>query len=349
MLERLKRELRMYDGGAVKIMEVCGTHTAAIFSTGIRSIISPKISLISGPGCPVCVTSPAYIDRLIELAQQEQTCVLTFGDMLKVKGSRWSLTEAKANGAKVKMVYSPFAALHLAKMQPETKFIFAAVGFETTVPAYALVLEEALKDKVRNLKFLTACKQILPAMEYICANEKGIDAFLCPGHVSVLTGAEDYRALALKHQKPFVVAGFRGEHLLAAISEIMRQLKHQEFEVRNMYAEAVKPQGNAQAKALINQYFVTDNAYWRGIGEIKHSGLFLRDEYNEFDVGSHLQEGEYEMPNGCRCTDVILGRITPQECPLFKSTCSPLNPVGPCMVSPEGACGIWYKNGGVVR
>ena len=345
MMERLRNELASYDGRSVKIMEVCGTHTAAIFNTGLRSIISPHIHLISGPGCPVCVTAPSYIDKLISLANVPNTCVLTFGDMLKVRGTKLSLNEARADGANVKMVYSPFAALKMAKQEPEIQFVFAAVGFETTIPAYTLVLEELINSGISNLKLLTACKQIIPAMEFICTNEQGIDAFLCPGHVSVITGADGYRFLANKYHKPFVVAGFSGEHLLSAIGEIMKQVQQQKYLTFNMYAEAVKPLGNEAAVAMINKYFKIGDTYWRGIGEIADSGLFLKKEYQEFDAGSHVHEVEDKMVPGCRCTEVILGRINPKECPLFRKSCTPLQPVGPCMVSGEGACGIWYKNG----
>jgi hydrogenase expression/formation protein HypD len=201
-LEQVKDELLHYDGGPVKIMEVCGTHTASIFKNGIRSLLSPKLQLISGPGCPVCVTSSSYIDRLVEYSLQEKHCVLTFGDMMKVKGTRMSLTEAKAAGGKVRILYSPLAAVQTALRDKDTQYVFAAVGFETTVPIYALLLEEIIKNSIRNLKLMTSVKTILPALSFICENEKNIDAFLCPGHVSVITGSAVYRELAAKYRKP---------------------------------------------------------------------------------------------------------------------------------------------------
>ncbi len=345
-LLQVKDELSRYDGPPIKIMEVCGTHTSSIFKNGIRSLISPKIRLISGPGCPVCVTSPAYIDKLVEYSLKENHCVLTFGDMMKVKGSKLSLTGAKAAGAVVQILYSPLTALELARKNPSVNYIFAAVGFETTTPIYALMLEEILKDNIKNLKLLTSIKTIIPALSYICENEEKIDAFLCPGHVSVITGSSVYEPLVQKYHKPFVIGGFEGEHILAAIYEILFQLKHEHPEVKNMYPGAVSRDGNRKALALIYKYFESTEDIWRGIGSIENSALKLREEYREFDAGSSSEAvyPEEVLPRGCRCTDVILGRITPDECPLFKTVCTPMDAVGPCMVSSEGACGIWYKN-----
>ncbi|MFU0825733.1 hydrogenase formation protein HypD [Clostridium sp.] len=343
-LQEVKSELKNYDGKKIKIMEVCGTHTSSIFKNGIRSLISPKIQLISGPGCPVCVTSSAYIDKLIDYSLKENWCVLTFGDMMKVKGSRLSLTEAKALGGKVKILYSPLMAIDLAVKHNDTNFVFAAVGFETTAPIYALLIEEIINKNINNLKILTSIKTIIPAMKYICENEKNIDAFLCPGHVTVITGASIYKDLAEKYDKPFVVAGFEGEHILAAIYEIVHQLLINKYSMKNMYISAVSEEGNVKAATLINKYFEILDDYWRGIGIIKDSGFKLKKEYAHFGIESDFKEGSDIIPNGCRCRDVILGRINPVDCPLFSRVCTPLNAVGPCMVSSEGACGIWYRN-----
>nr|WP_314461565.1 hydrogenase formation protein HypD [uncultured Clostridium sp.] len=337
-------ELKSYDGKPVKIMEVCGTHTSSIFKNGIRSMISPKIKLISGPGCPVCVTSAAYIDRLTEFSLKEDHCVLTFGDMMKVKGSSMSLTEAKAAGGKVKILYSPLMAVKEAEEHTNIQYLFAAVGFETTAPIYALMLEEMQQKEITNLKLLTSVKTIVPALSYICEREKNIDAFLSPGHVSVITGADSYRELAEAYRKPFVIAGFEGEHILAAVYEIMSQLRTGRFEVKNMYASAVKEKGNEKARALLLEYFEQGDDFWRGIGMIENSALRLKKKYEIYDGGSRVPGGNEEMPKGCRCTDVILGRKNPGECPLFQNVCTPLHAVGPCMVSSEGACGIWYQN-----
>ncbi len=343
-LQRVINELGGYSGEPIKIMEVCGTHTASIFKNGIRSMISPKISLISGPGCPVCVTPASYTDRLVEYALKEGHCVLTFGDMMKVTGSGLSLTEAKAHGGRAVMLYSPLAAIKMASGEPDTQFVFAAVGFETTAPVYALLIEEIIKNDIKNLKLLTSIKKIIPAVEYICENEAGIDAFLCPGHASVITGCGVYRQLADKYRKPFVVGGFDGEHILSALYEIVSQLQSGRFEMKNMYPSVVSEDGNTKAALLINKYFETSDDYWRGIGKIKASGLRLRQPYAGYDAGSAFSCNEERLPQGCRCADVILGRISPADCGLFKTVCTPFAAVGPCMVSAEGACGIWYKN-----
>lgn len=343
-LEQIKLELKYYDGEPVKIMEVCGTHTASIFKHGIRSLLSPKIRLISGPGCPVCVTSSSYIDRLVEFSLQEKHCVLTFGDMMKVKGSKMSLTEAKAIGGKVKVLYSPFTALQIAAEDKQTEYVFAAVGFETTTPIYALMLKDILQKGIHNLKFMTSIKTMLPALTYICENERDIDAFLCPGHVSVITGSALYEGLAEKYKKPFVVAGFEGEHILLAIYEILRQLQERKPCVKNRYASAVTEEGNKKAVELIHTYFEADDDIWRGIGRIDGSALRLKEEYKDYDAGIRYVEVEEQLPKGCSCKEVILGRIQPTECPLFQKVCTPMNAIGPCMVSTEGACGIWYKH-----
>ena len=211
VLRQVLFKLKSYNGKKIKIMEVCGTHTSSIFKNGIRGLISDKIELISGPGCPVCVTASSYVDELISYAYKENTCVLTFGDMMKVKGKSESLTEAIARGGKVQMIYSPLSTIELARNNPQIQYIFAGVGFETTIPIYALMIEEMQKYQIQNLKIMTSMKKIVPALELICKEEMQIDAFLCPGHVSVITGSDCFIELAKKYKKPFVVAGFEGE------------------------------------------------------------------------------------------------------------------------------------------
>jgi hydrogenase expression/formation protein HypD len=343
-LEQVKKCLKEYNGKKIKIMEVCGTHTASIFKNGIRSLISGQIQLISGPGCPVCVTSSSYIDKLVEYSFKENFCVFTFGDMMKVKGNSMSLTEAKAQGGNVQVIYSPHLALKTVMEISSTQFIMSAVGFETTTPLYALLIEEAIEKQIKNFKILTSLKTIIPALEFICENENSIDAFICPGNVSVITGSLIYKDLVSKYQKPFVVSGFGGEHILVAIYEIVRQIEQNEYNLKNMYPSVVSDNGNQKALDIINKYFEASDEYWRGIGKINGSGLHLRDEYLDFDAGSNFIVYENNTPKGCRCSDVILGRMNPVDCPLFNKTCTPLNAVGPCMVSNEGACGIWYNN-----
>jgi hydrogenase expression/formation protein HypD len=335
--------LKSYDGPRLSIMEVCGTHTAAIFKTGLRSLLSPEIRLVSGPGCPVCVTPAAYIDHCAALARSERCVVMSFGDMLKVPGTRLSLAGARGEGGRVEMMYAPFEALARAKRDPDTIYALAAVGFETTIPAYALVLEEALSQGVENIRLVTALKSALPALAWV-AERGGPDGFICPGHVSVITGAGAYARLAARYGKPFAVAGFAGEHILAAIYAIVRALSGERAVVLNLYPSAVSEEGNGKARALIEKYFEPCPAFWRGLGVIPDSGFRLRKEYARFDGGGPALGGGDDLPAGCRCGDVITGRIDPIECPAFGGACSPENPLGPCMVSSEGACGIWRQS-----
>lgn len=337
--------LQSYDGRPVKLMEVCGTHTAAIFKSGIRSLISDKIKLISGPGCPVCVTPTAYIDKCIEYASKENHVLLTFGDMMKVPGSRGSLSEAKGNGnVNINIMYSPFEALEKAAENPHITYVVAAVGFETTAPAYAMMVKAAKEKGISNIKLVTALKTAIPALEWICENQEDVDGFICPGHVSVITGSNVYIPLAEKYKKPFVVAGFEAEHILAAIYRIMKQLESGENAAENLYRNAVKEDGNRKAVDVINDVFEEGPAMWRGLGVIEDSGLYLNDEFSGYDGGSRALYEDMELPAECRCGDVIVGRINPDQCPMFGRKCSPMDPFGPCMVSSEGSCGIWYRN-----
>ncbi|MBQ9015338.1 MAG: hydrogenase formation protein HypD [Firmicutes bacterium] len=335
--------LKNYDGRPLKLMEVCGTHTAAIFKNGIRDLISPKIRLISGPGCPVCVTPTAYIDACTAFAKGEGQELLTFGDMMKVPGRSGSLSENKTS-ADITVMYSPFEAIEKAKAHPDRLIGVAAVGFETTVPAYALMLQTARRQGIENIRLITALKTVLPALEWICENQNDVDGFICPGHVSVITGVHVYDELAARHRKPFVVAGFEAEHILGCVYRIVRQIETGESLSENLYRNAVRDDGNAKALAVIDEVFETGPAVWRGLGEIPESGLYLRDEYAMYDGGSRGLSEDMELPAACRCGDVIVGRINPDECPMFGRGCDPMKPYGPCMVSAEGSCGIWYRN-----
>lgn len=338
------QKLQSYQGRKIKIMEVCGTHTSSIFKNGIRDLISPQIELISGPGCPVCVTKASYIDELIQYAHAPNTVVLTFGDMMKVKGTRENLTQTVAAGGKVEILYSPLMAIERAVMNPETEFVFAAVGFETTLPIYGLLLEEIIKKELRNLKLLTATKKMMPALEYICQTATNIDGFLCPGHVSVITGSDCFEKLCETYKKPFVVAGFEGEHILVAIYEILKQIEQNQPKVENCYTNAVSAKGNEKAQKMMERFFETKDGYWRGIGWISNSEFVIRKEYQRYCANLNQEIIEEKMPDGCQCANVILGQIQPSQCPLFGSICTPEDAVGPCMVSAEGVCGIWYKN-----
>lgn len=334
--------LKEYDGEPLAFMEVCGTHTASISENGIPSLLSSKIRLISGPGCPVCVTVAGYIDTLCHLALSDNTCVVTFGDLIRVPGSSSSLQEAKSRGGRIKMVYSPFEIIDLAKSDKSTTFVFAAVGFETTTPIYAVLLDRIIQEGITNIRFLTALKTMPAAIDALCQMGNKVDGFIAPGHVSVITGADIFTPLAKKYSLPFVVSGFKGEELLASIYALVK-LKNQ-GKVLNLYKSAVTEKGNITAQKLVNKYFEPCNAAWRGIGEIANSGMAIRNEYAMYDAGSRAITQDSKKNKACRCGEVITGFASPTECPLFAKACTPENPQGACMVSNEGSCFHYYIN-----
>ncbi len=343
-IESTIQSLKHYQGRTLTLMEVCGTHTSAIMKNGIREHLSPFIRLVSGPGCPVCVTPAAYINHAIRFALMEKHVLVTFGDMMKVPGRDGDLYEARSKGGSIKMIYSPLGLLDLARENPETTYVMAAVGFETTAPVYAMLVKKACQLGLDNIKLLLAVKTILPAMEAIL--DKGsVDGFLCPGHVSAIMGASLYEPLAKRYNKPFTVVGFEGPQLLIAIQDLVHQLERGTAGVHNLYPSVVKRTGNEKAQGLIEEVFTPCDAWWRGLGLIKGSGLCLRDEFSSFNALKDEIRDDAVLNQGCRCTDVITGRINPNECPLFGKVCTPTRPQGACMVSSEGACGIWYGTG----
>ena len=333
--------LKSYDGPPVRLMEVCGTHTQTIVKGGVRTLVSNQIQLISGPGCPVCVTPDGYIDKLITLALEEGAVICSFGDMMKVPGERGSLSEAKGEGADIRMVYSPFQVLNLAKQEPEKEFVLAAVGFETILPVYALFVERLLREQIPNVRLLTAIKRITPALALLCGED--IDGFLAPGHVAAVIGWGAFIPLAKRFQKPFTVAGFQLEQVLEAIYDLVSQVRAGRYTVHNQYPTVVLKGGNQIAMAKASQYFETDAAVWRGLGTISQSGCYLKKEVSGLDAGSK-EIGTYpERKTACRCGEIIVGHAAPKDCPLFGTCCTPMTPQGPCMVSEEGACGIWFR------
>lgn len=336
--------LKKYEGRPVKLMEVCGTHTGAILKTGVREHLSSAIRLVSGPGCPVCVTEPDYLDAAAAFAQQEGFVLATFGDMMRVPGNDGNLYDARSNGGKVEMIYSPLALLDRARENPGVTYVMAAVGFETTAPVYALLLESAIQQGISNIRLLTSIKTILPAMKIILENES-IDGFICPGHVSAIIGSDSYHELADTYKRPFVIAGFDYTSILYGVYDLVRQLETGSHAVHNLYRNVVAAQGNQRALEITERFFEPCDAFWRGIGLIKGSGLCLKAEYAPYNANTAIKRTEKSDAQGCRCTDVMLGRIVPGECPLFRKHCTPQNPKGACMVSSEGACGIWYHHG----
>ena len=338
----IRAYLKAYDGPEVRLMEVCGTHTAQISRCGIARMLSPKIRLISGPGCPVCVTVTAYIDRLVELCLSGET-VLTFGDLMRVPGGRMSLSDAKAAGGKVRMVYSPMDALKLASADPSHGYLFAAVGFETTAPVYAMLLEEAQSAGIANLRLLTSLKTMPPVIGWICEKQGGIDGFLAPGHVSVVTGSAAFEPLAAKYGLPFVVAGFTGGQILEAIYALVRFRGR--AGVWNLYPSAVTKEGNRAAQKAVSRYFEPCDAAWRGMGVLPGSGMALREEFARFDAGSAGLCEDRAANKGCRCAQVLTGALSPVQCPLFGKACTPQLPQGACMVSQEGSCYNYFVSG----
>lgn len=333
-------------GRQINVMEVCGTHTVAIFRTGVRSLLPKGLKLLTGPGCPVCVTDQGYIDVVMELAQREDCIIATYGDMIRVPGKHGSL-ETLPN-ANVRVVLSADNALELAKAHPDKTVVFVAVGFETTTPATAVVIKDAYQQGVENFCILCAHKRVVPAMMALLAakNDK-IDAFLCPGHVSVIIGYQAYAPVVDTYARPCVVAGFEPVQIMETLAEIAEQVARERPQLKSLYPAVVTAEGNATAQGLVKECFAISDAYWRGIGIIEASGLQLRETYRKFDAFDRL--GVTEIPGaasrGCRCGEVLCGLIDPVQCPLFGKACTPLAPVGPCMVSSEGACAAWYKYG----
>ena len=326
--------LKNYNGRQLRLMEVCGTHTAAIRNSGLPSIISERIHLVSGPGCPVCVTVTGYIDKLIALSKESRNVIVTFGDLMRVPGSEMDLSRAKSEGADIRFVYSPLDMIRMAEEDRDHVYIFAAVGFETTTPVYAALISEAVKSGTGNIRLLTALKTM---PEAIIKSAEGIDGFLAPGHVAVITGTKPYEELAGKLELPFVVSGFKEEGLAAAIYALVKMAQSGERRCLNLYPQAVREEGSVLAGAAIAKYFESGDAVWRGIGLIPGSGMYLKEEFQRLDAGSRGIDGNTETP-GCMCAKVITGRIRPDECHLFGKTCTVDHPVGACMVSQEGAC-----------
>lgn len=339
---------RLLAGREVRLMEVCGTHTVSIFRSGLKSLLPPSLRLISGPGCPVCVTPQRKIDTIIAYARRPDTIITTFGDMLNVPGTESSLRTEKSRGAEIRMVYSPLESLALARENPEKKVIFLGIGFETTIPTGAATVIEARKSGRDNFFLIPAGKLIPPAMEFLLKQgDAGIDGFLCPGHVSVIIGTGPYRRIAEKFGIPCVVAGFEPLDILAAIRELVRLINEGKPEVKNLYPRVVREEGNPRAREIMNEVFQPADTEWRGLGVIPESGLVMRPEFEEYDIS--LTDPVKIAPSrenpACICGEILRGVNEPPDCPAFKDTCTPDHPLGPCMVSSEGTCAAWYRYG----
>jgi hydrogenase expression/formation protein HypD len=334
-------------GRQINIMEVCGTHTVSIFRNGIRSMLPENLKLLSGPGCPVCVTDQGYIDIVLQLANHNDCIIATYGDMIRVPGKKGSLETKKAK-ADIKVVLSSEDALQLARDNPEKTVIFIAVGFETTAPATAVVIKEAVAESIENFCILSGHKLVVPAMQALLGGKNhNIDAFLCPGHVSVIIGSGAFARIVDEFKRPCVVAGFEPLQIIEGLAEICRQLSTGKAELKSLYDAVVTRQGNTVAQKIINDCFEPADGFWRGLGKIEKSTLALKNRYSRFDAFGHFNITEVpgEELEGCRCGEVLCGLIEPPECSLFGKKCTPQKPVGPCMVSSEGSCAAWFKYG----
>jgi len=344
VLERLCATL---EGRTLRFMEVCGTHTVAIFRSGLRSLLPKGIVHLSGPGCPVCVTHESEINAFLDLAEKPGVIIATFGDLMRVPGSRGrTLKAAQADGARVAVVYSPPDALKLAADNPDATVVFLGVGFETTAPGVAASLKMAKAQGLGNFRVLSFHKLVPPALEVLLTDpDNVIDAFIMPGHVSAIIGIEPYRPVAERYGKAAAVAGFEPLDILQALLFLAECQRDGVASVANLYRRVVRDEGNAKARAVMAEVFTPADALWRGIGRIPGSGLEIGEAFAAFDAKRDFGIEITECPPlpGCKCGEVLKGKLAPNQCPLFGRACTPAKPVGPCMVSTEGSCAAYYK------
>jgi len=329
-------------------MEVCGTHTMAIYQYGLRTLLPPQVRLISGPGCPVCVTPNEYLDRAVALCRLPDVIVATFGDMVRVPGSSSSLQEERARGADIRVVYSPLDAVALAATNPGKRVVFLGVGFETTAPAIGGSILAAKGQGLANYFVLAAHKTMPQPMRVLSADpELKIDGYLCPAHVSTITGPQIYQFLAEEFQIPCVITGFEPADVMQGVEMLARQVVAGESRVETQYRRVVRPEGNRKAQEVIREVFTPYDASWRGIGTIPGSGLRIADPYGAFDAEKAIPVAVEETREhvGCLCGEILKGKVAPTDCPLFAGACTPESPVGACMVSSEGTCAAAYKYG----
>jgi hydrogenase expression/formation protein HypD len=343
---KMADRIRAISTKPARFMEICGTHTVAIFKNGIREVLPQHIGLVSGPGCPVCVTATRDIDRAVKLARIPDVIVTTFGDMIRVPGTESSLKKERSLGADVRMVYSTMDALEVARQNPEKKVVFLGIGFETTAPTIAAAVVAAEAEGIKNFSVLSSHKLLPPAMDALLSGgEVDVSGFICPGHVSVVIGTAPYEVVVAQYRTPCVVVGFEPVDILQGIYMLVSQIEAGEARVEIQYRRAVAPEGNQNALKILSRVFEPCDAPWRGLGVIPKSGLALREEYRAFDAEAlfDIDTPDSPEPPGCKCGEVLRGVITPVECKLFRNICNPENPIGPCMVSSEGTCGAYYK------
>ena len=346
--EEILEEIRRMDLGEVNLMEVCGTHTMEIAKAGIKRMLPENIRLLSGPGCPVCVTPPEVIDEILKLSERKDLIITTYGDMVRVPGSRRgdNLAYRKALGSRVEIVYSPMDAVAIAQSHPEKEVVFLGVGFETTAPGTLISVLEAKRLGLKNYSVLMMLKRVEPALRTLIHDpDFNVQGFLCPGHVAVIIGEEGFRFLSEEFHIPAVISGFEPEDILLSVYELLLQIKEGKAVLENEYTRAVSADGNLMALKVLEDSCDCEGSLWRGMGVIEESSYALKEEYALYDAAKryHLTFTPKEDKSGCRCGEVIQGKREPKSCPLFGTVCTPDDPFGPCMVSSEGSCAAAYK------
>ncbi|MGB9856983.1 MAG: hydrogenase formation protein HypD [Dictyoglomaceae bacterium] len=349
-IKKLVEEIKRISKKEITIMEFCGTHTHEIFRYGIRELLPKNIHLLSGPGCPVCVTSEEDIDYIINLAENYDLGIITFGDLVNVPGSNGSLNYLRAKGKEVRVIYSPLESLNIAKSNPNKNYILIGIGFETTAPNLAYTLIKAKEENIKNLYFLSLHKLTPPAMKAILdMGEIKLDGVIGPGHVSTIIGRKGWEELFNQYKIPFVIMGFKPEEILYGIYYLVKIIEDEKPALINAYEKSVREEGNKIALNMMYKVFKKESASWRGLGIIENSGLILREEFEKFDIRKlypQKVDGVKIKNNLCRCGEVLRGVVKPTECPLFGKVCTPESPKGPCMVSSEGTCSAYYLYGG---
>lgn len=344
VIERIHRRSKRH----IRLMEFCGGHTVTILKHGIRQLLPPTVEMLSGPGCPVCVTANADLDKAIALAREPGVIITSFGDMLKVPGSYSSLQKVRADGADVKVVYSTLDALQIAKENPEKAVVFIGIGFETTAPTIAASVLQAEEEGIKNYYILSMHKLCPPAIKALLnSGEVRLDGLICPGHVSAIIGSHPWEFAARDYGIACVVSGFEPLDVLQSVEMLVEQLEKGEPKVEIAYRRGVRPEGNLRAQELMNAVFELSPANWRGMGVVPESGLRLGKEYQRFDaeLSFDIDPGPTLEPKGCLCGDILRAVKTPIDCKLFGGACTPEHPVGPCMVSSEGSCASYYHYG----
>jgi len=352
-VDKLAKPIAAELGRPIAIMEICGGHTHSIFRYGIEGMLPKEIELVHGPGCPVCVLPMGRVDDCVSIAERPEVIFTTFGDAMRVPGSRKSLMQAKADGADIRMVYSPMDALAIARKNPEKEIVFFGLGFETTIPSTALTILQAQGEGVRNFSVFCNHITIVPTLKALLeSNDLQLDAFLGPGHVSMVIGTTPYDFIAEHYRRPMVVSGFEPLDVLQSIWMVLKQLSEGRCEIENQYARIVPREGNDAALAAYNEvYELRDFFEWRGLGSIDHSGVKIRDKYRGFDAEAKFAVPNLQIadPQACQCGDVLKGALKPWQCKVFGSACTPETPLGALMVSSEGACAAYYQYGGVKK